>query len=167
MTLTQHNIKKLEEIKELLAQVSLELYTKPNTLLSGSTIGQHFRHLLEFYICLKNGCKTGNICYDERERNLLIETNLDFTTETIQEISTFLATVGEDYPLQLKANYSENETETIFIPSSLFRELAYALDHTIHHLAIIKIGLTAENIKIDSAFGVAPSTLRFRETCAQ
>jgi len=167
MTLTQHNIKKLEEIKELLAQVSPELYKKSNPLLSDATIGQHFRHILEFYVCLKTGYKTGAICYDERERNLLIENNLDFAVETINDISTFLNSVKSDATLNLKANYSASEEDAVFIPSSLYRELAYALDHTIHHLAIIKIGLSTENIDFGSGFGVASSTLRYREQCAQ
>ena len=167
MTLTQHNINTLEGIKELLPKLPSNLYVKQNPLLSDATIGQHFRHILEFYICLKNGYKTGQFCYDERERNLLIENNIGFALETINDITTFLATVGEDYPLKLKANYSDSSKDTVYIPSSLYRELAYALDHTIHHLAIIKIGLSAENVKLDTAFGVAPSTLRYRETCAQ
>jgi hypothetical protein len=167
MLLIQNSINKLEEIKELLSQFSSELYTKPNVLLSEATVGQHFRHILEFYICLKKGSNTGSICYDERARNLLIETHLDFAAETISEILTFLNSVSKDFPLVLKANYGMLEIERTLIPSSLYRELAYALDHTIHHLAMIKIGLSNEDIKFDENFGVAPSTLRFREKCAQ
>ncbi len=167
MSLIQDSINKLEEIKELLSQFSSEQYTKSNSLLSGASIGQHLRHILEFYICLKNGSNTGSISYDERKRDLLIETQLDFALETINEISVFLNSVNKDFALTLKANYGISETKSVLIPSSLYRELAYTLDHTIHHLAIIKIGLSNEDIKLDESFGVAPSTLRYREKCVR
>ncbi len=68
MTLIHHNIKKLEEIKSLFRQLSHNLYTAPKEILSGATIGQHFRHILDFYICLEKGVDIGTVSYDERER---------------------------------------------------------------------------------------------------
>jgi hypothetical protein len=46
--------------------------------------------------------------------------------------------------------------------SSIGRELLYAYDHAVHHLAIIKLGIKAEipDVEIDSNIGVAASTLR-------
>jgi hypothetical protein len=44
--------------------------------------------------------------------------------------------------------------------------LAYCLEHTIHHQALIKIGLMELNLihLIDQHFGVAPATIRFKKT---
>jgi hypothetical protein len=47
----------------------------------------------------------------------------------------------------------------------LFRELAYDLEHSIHHQAIIKIAMKNLNSEyaLNENFGVARSTIRFRE----
>lgn len=167
MTLIHHNILKLEEIRGLINKLPSDLYTQPKEILSQSTIGQHFRHILEFYICLENGLNTGAVCYDNRERDVLIETNIDYATGIIEKLNLFLGKIKKDSPIALKANYSTTSDEKMSIQTSLFRELAYALDHTIHHLAIIKIALTDENLEVDSNFGVAPSTIRHRKVCVQ
>lgn len=167
MKLIQHNILKLEEIKELIHQLPSGLFTQPKEVLSQSTIGQHFRHILEFYICLQNGLNTGSVCYDERDRDILIETNIDYASGIIEQLNLFLNNIKKDSSLEMKANYSATSDDKIIIQTSLYRELAYALDHTIHHLAIIKIGLTEEGLEMDSNLGVAPSTIRHRKVCVQ
>lgn len=169
MTLIHYNIKKLEEIKYLLQQLPQDLFTAQKEILSGATIGQHFRHILEFYICLEKGAHSGTVSYDERERNVLIETDLAYAINCIEKLIHFLASLKNDHSLAMIANYSNTSEETTIIQTSLYRELAYALDHTVHHLAIVKIALSEEKdkVEIDSDFGVAPSTIRYREQCVQ
>lgn len=167
MELINYNINKLNEIKHLFKQIEPELYTNKRDILNKATIGQHFRHILEFYLCIKNGVNCGIISYDERERNELIENNLNYSLNVIEDIIKFLHEITIDKKIILKASYSNSTVEPTNINTSLFRELAYALDHTIHHLAIIKIALINENITLDSNFGVAPSTVRYRKECAQ
>jgi len=169
MTLIHHNVKKLHEINGLLQQLPSDLYVLPKEVLSEATIGQHFRHILEFYICLEKGTETGVICYDDRERHVLIETDADYAENTIKKLIHFLGTVKDDRSLTMKADYSTKTEDQITIPTSLYRELAYALDHAVHHLAIVKIALVEEKdvVKVDSNLGVAPSTVRYREECVQ
>ena len=50
-----------------------------------------------------------------------------------------------------------------FLTSSPARELQVLSSHTIHHFALIAMTLTALGVPIDPDFGVAPSTLRYRE----
>ncbi len=168
MTLILHNIKKLNEIKSLLQEFPQDLYTEPKDVLSNATIGQHFRHILEFYFCLEKGVKTGIVCYDERERNVLIETYVTHAVMSIEKSINFLNSLEADHSLVMKANYATSEEQTM-IQTSLYRELAYALDHTIHHMAIIKIALSAEKseLELDSNFGVAPSTVRYKNQGAE
>ena len=168
MTLILYNINKLEDIRSLLQQLPSNLYATPKEILNSATIGQHFRHILEFYICLEKGAKTGTVCYDERERNILIETSKAYAMNCIEKIIRFLASLKVDQSLTLKANYSKNPEEHTTLNTSLYRELAYALDHTVHHLAIIKIALSGENanVQMDNNFGVAPSTIRYRKQLA-
>jgi len=167
MALIHHNIQKLEEIKSLLKQLPTDLYTQPKEILSQAAIGQHFRHILEFYICLEKGVEAETVCYDDRERDVLIETNVEYAINTLNSLIQFLGKVKDDRSLTMKANYSATSEEKMTIQTSLYRELAYALDHTIHHLAIVKIALSEDDVQVDSNFGVAPSTIRYRKACAQ
>jgi len=164
MSLISHNITKLNEIKEILIRIPAGLFTKQKDILSGSTIGQHFRHIIEFYTCLEKGLETGIVSYDERERNVLLEKHTAYSVCIIDKIIHFLSWVKEDSALSLKGNYNDTSETPSTFQSSLFREMAYALDHTVHHLAIIKIALLEEKdiIDLNENFGVAPSTIRFR-----
>lgn len=170
MSLIHHNVKKLEEINILLEKLPEELFIRPKEVLSGSSIGQHFRHILEFYICLIKGLDTGIISYDSRERNIEIETDKNTASKIIMEIIYFFNSVQCNRNLIFSASYSsisgEPNTE---ISTTLYREFAYALDHTIHHLAIVKIALSEEKETaiISKNLGVAPSTIRYRDQCAQ
>ncbi|MEM9648432.1 MAG: hypothetical protein AAF969_08120, partial [Bacteroidota bacterium] len=48
------------------------------------------------------------------------------------------------------------------------REVMYNLEHTIHHHALIKVGIQFfTDIPLPESFGVAPSTLQHRQACAQ
>jgi len=165
MTLIQHNIAKLNEIQGLLNQLSTAIYTKPREILNEATIGQHFRHILEFYICLEKGGTDGEVCYDDRKRDVLLETDLSYVQPCIRRLTDFIVKIESDKPLVLKASYSVSSGNHTIINTTLFRELAYALDHTVHHLAIVRIALMEEKdeVTIASGFGVAPSTVRFRE----
>jgi hypothetical protein len=163
----QHNIKKLEEIRSLLGQLPSKLYSAPKEILSQSSIGQHFRHVLEFYICLQKGASQGTVCYDDRERDLMIETSEKYAVDIIDSLLRYLKGIKNDRGLAMHANFSVSTEEKTVISTTLFRELAYALDHTVHHLAMVKIALTQEGIELDSNFGVASSTLRFQQVHAQ
>jgi len=63
----------LLEIKKLTLVLSDEVYSSPLDILSGSSIGQHMRHIVEFYTCLLSQQQGQIINYDLRARNQLIE----------------------------------------------------------------------------------------------
>lgn len=159
----------LEEIKALLLQLSNEQYTYASKLLSEATIGQHVRHILEFYQSVLNGVNTKVINYDLRERKLLIETDNDFAIRTIDSINEVLALDIQDRPFILEGNFSSEPGNQTQIQTTLFRELAYCLEHSIHHQALIKVGLIELSSAsfIDETFGLAPATIRYKKICAQ
>jgi uncharacterized damage-inducible protein DinB len=162
----KHN---LLEIKSLLNNLKTEDYTKPLSLLSDSTIGQHVRHILEFYICLIASKNSGIVNYDKRKRSLEIETNVKFAQSQIDFIIYNFILENTNIQFTLEGNYSAETTETTTIPTTYKRELAYCLEHSIHHQALIKVGLKElelENI-INENFGVAPATIRHKRQCAQ
>lgn len=162
----KHN---LLEIKSLLSSLKTEDYTKPLSLLSASTIGQHVRHILEFYICLIASKNTGLVNYDNRKRNLEIETNGQFAQEQIDWIIENLTLENNKLQFTLEGNYTTESDEITAIPTTYQRELAYCLEHSIHHQALIKVGLKELAIEdvINENFGVAPATIRHKKQCVQ
>jgi hypothetical protein len=160
--LQQTNIEIIDQLIDLLNDIDSVVYKDALRPLHFSTIGQHVRHITEFYLCALKGYENGVVDYDARERNILIEIDKNFTVETLQNIKYRLQTLNSDVPLILKSKFGGDEA--VDIPSSFFRELTYLIEHTIHHLAIIKIGLNEvyPEINIPKNFGVAHSTIRYR-----
>lgn len=161
--LQQTNIEIIDQLIDLLNDISLKVYKDALQPLHFSTVGQHVRHITEFYLCALKGYENGIVDYDARERNILIEIDKDFTVETLENVKDQLKTLQLDRNLTLKSKLGENES--LEISSSFFRELTYLIEHTIHHLAIIKIGLNEvyPEIEIPKNFGVAHSTIRYQE----
>lgn len=151
----------LSQLAELAGQLSNDQYTQSMTVLTDNSVGKHIRHIVEFYQCLLNGISIGEIDYDKRERNLLLETDINYTQEIIKEIVSYTEIVL-DNPLKLKISY---EGGICSVNTSVFRELAYNIEHTIHHLAIIKIGIKTHfsEISLSKNLGVAYSTIKYQQ----
>ncbi len=162
-------IANLNELRILLEKLSREQYTRPLKLLSGASIGQHVRHILEFYQAVTGGMEENLINYDARERDPALENNIDFTVREMEKISHWLGKAGNNRKVVLNGNFSSEGSTTLAIETSVYRELSYCYEHSIHHQALIKIGLKELQVEyyIDDNFGVAPATVRFKNSCAQ
>ncbi|MGB0863276.1 MAG: hypothetical protein ACPG19_11960 [Saprospiraceae bacterium] len=151
---------------ELLSKVDNVRFVESLTTFNGSSIGQHVRHIIDFYLCLIKGCNETVIDYDKRMRNPLIEKDTKVAVEELKEISLMVQNLDIRQIVQVNSSFSDDENEdNSQIPSSVGRELMYAYDHAIHHLAMVKIGMGIHfpEIKISPNLGVAPSTLKYRK----
>ena len=149
-----------------LEQLTQQEYVQPCETLFNNTIGQHVRHIIELFQCLENGYEAGMVNYEKRRRDLLIETDKQFATSLLQEIFTNLSRSNKE--LILEAIYDEHATEPITISTNYYREIAYNLEHTIHHMALIRVGVNeVSSIELPEDFGVASSTVKYRKQCAQ
>lgn len=156
----------LEQLQYVLDGLTNEQYAQPVKILSGSTTGQHTRHILEFFIELNQGYLSGIVNYDKRLRNRMIETDKDFAVQTLRKIEAGLD--KPDRELLLHAEYADHDAEPIPVFTNYLRELVYNLEHMVHHMALIRIGVNAvADLEIPESFGVAASTLKFRKACAQ
>jgi hypothetical protein len=162
--------KTLSQLIQLTKALSHEEFTRSLSILSNSTIGQHIRHIIEFYIELNNGYISGIVSYDKRLRNPDFETDQTIIISKLKNIGYDLNTYDLALNLKIKSNHGLTDDEETISNSSVMRETVYALDHAVHHLAVIKIALKTEfcHIEFDQNMGVAPSTLRnLEKVCAQ
>jgi len=151
----------LINVLQKLPDTNSYLYQVPS--LSGASIGQHTRHIIELYQSLINGYDAGLVNYDNRKRDILLETDRDAAIDALVYISKKLEQPDKEIIIQYELNDSP-----MSIMSNYFREIYYNLEHCIHHQALIKVGLVALNIHpIPVIFGVAPSTIQYRKQCAQ
>ncbi len=148
---------------DLLDKIDEASYARPLQLFNGSTIGQHFRHILDFYTCLINGINEGRIDYAKRERDVLMETQPKYAQGIFKNIILQSVPLDESLPIEIVADFSsELNEERPVVQSSVARELMYAYDHAVHHLAMIKMGLkeTCPAVEVNKEIGVAPSTIK-------
>jgi hypothetical protein len=156
----------LEQLQFVIDGLTNDLYTQPVKVLSQSTIGQHTRHILEFFIELNKGYEGRVVDYDKRVRNHAIESDKFFAVNILQEIAANL--VKPDRDLVLNVEYGQEADHRSQVITNYLRELVYNMEHMVHHMALIRIGVEAIcDLEIPAEFGVAASTLKFRKTCAQ
>jgi len=148
------------QLEEVLGQLSDEQYNTRIASLSGATIGQHYRHVIECYQELLKGYELGYVNYDRRKRDLRLETNRRLVLRQ-------MALTGDSLEMperQLVLVEALGENTHMEVPSSYYRELIHNLDHTIHHMALIRIGIEATAaIRVPEKFGVAWSTIKYRQ----
>lgn len=153
------------ELKNALVDLPEGIYYKPCPLLSNATIGQHTRHIIELFQCLENGYDKGIVNYEKRNRNQQIEID---STLAISLLSKIFNGLGKpNINLILQASFGNDSVE-MNINSNYYREVTYNIEHTIHHMALIRVAINAfTNIVLPDSFGVAPATIQYRRACAQ
>jgi hypothetical protein len=86
----------------------------------------------------------------------------------LNKITEFVLSRPSNKTLKLEAAYDLNKEEFITIETNFLRELVYNIEHAVHHMAIIKIGVreVAPQIVLPHDFGIAASTIRYQEAAA-
>jgi uncharacterized damage-inducible protein DinB len=148
------------QVLGMLLRIPESAYQKPQKIFNGSSIGQHFRHIIEFYHCLLEGAGTGRIDYASRKRDIRLEQDIAFAKRAFRQLSQSVKTLDEEQPVEVLADFTNAERP--IVGSTLGRELMFAYDHAVHHLAMIRIGLEYQfpQLSVEANFGIAPSTVK-------
>lgn len=156
----------LTQLENVVSELSDQQFITPIPLLGHSTIGQHIRHILEFYIELNNGYRSGLIDYNGRKRDQNLQTIRESAITKIQQIRNII--MLENKELIVTVDFDSDKETIPHVPSNYYRELIYNLEHTIHHMALIRVGiLLITSIQLPEDFGFAPSTIKYKKACAQ
>jgi len=169
--LTAANLHFLQQGVDLLEGLSDERYTTPPPSIPMSPVGGHLRHCLDFYACFLAGLEAGRVDYDTRCRNPRIETDrihaLGVLRSTMDRLSG-LVPEDDERPLAVANDRAPGEEGSLaWARSTVRRELQFLRSHTVHHYALIGAVLRLLGHDVPPDFGVAPSTLTYREKQAR
>ncbi len=156
----------LAQIEALITCLDADQYSRSLEVLSGSSIGMHIRHIVEF-LDLLLGLSDHNkplLNYDARKRDFIIEVSARHALQKVRELQKMLDTLRSDFPLRLSVTLDEQGL-TAIVASTFERELAYNLEHAIHHLAIIKTAVIASfpAVNLPPKLGIAYSTIQYNK----
>ena len=156
-----------------LHQVGDETYARPLEGTAdgkpGSSLGAHYRHVLDHFLCLAEGIRTGQVNYDQRRRNPQVESSV-----TCARLATegLIDELGDLSPELLRREcavvYSVGygETDAGGVKSNFAREVMFCVGHAIHHFAILRLLCAGVGVRLPYEFGIAPSTLKHLEAQA-
>ena len=115
---------------------------------------------------LNKGYETDVVNYEKRKRDYRIETD-KFVAAAL--LTGILNEVDKrDKALKLEAGFSNDTDNIILLHTNYYRELAYNIEHSIHHMALIKVGIKElSTVEVDENFGIASATIKYRQSCVQ
>ena len=152
----------LDELSSVVIELPAEVYRA--TLESGvsGTIGEHIRHCLDHFSTLLSAGPSGTLSYDHRQRGTAIETEPSAALQQILRLKAALErwpVRSLDQPIRVSSMIAPGG-ESVVGWSTLARELAFVVNHTIHHQATIAVLLTLHGLAVPDRFGHSPSTPR-------
>ncbi len=160
------NLDALRQGSGLLADLSAERYTRRTPVCFNSSAGGHLRHVIEHYLSFLQGAETGEIDYEARARDPLIERNPSYAMAQLEAIGDRLERLGGDRAVRVRVESASVNAAPVWGTSTLMRELDFLLSHTVHHYALIGVICQLGGHALPRDFGMAPSTLRYQKAQA-
>ncbi|HSI83957.1 MAG: DinB family protein [Candidatus Methylacidiphilales bacterium] len=147
----------------LLTSLDEEVYRTRVALAFNASIGGHYRHCLDHFISIFKAMDSAEVDYDNRCRDERVENNRLFAlcvTQVLIARCKELRRNDLDRPIMVRNKVSYSGESSTQVPSTVARELMYAVTHAIHHYALIKVMCGIQGVELPEAFGVAPSTVK-------
>jgi hypothetical protein len=153
----------LEELSEVVAGLSPDAYRARLLPNASGSIGEHVRHCLDHVSALVSADYSSCLSYERRDRGTAVETEPAHALRCIQLLRIKVA-VGQwsarlDEPICVTSTMTRGGAVLAGM-STLARELAFVLNHTIHHQAMIGLLASLHGCDVPNGFGFAPSTPR-------
>jgi uncharacterized damage-inducible protein DinB len=159
----------LRQLAAVIRAMTDEQYIRKPVGVVASNVGGHVRHCLDHVEALLAGVEWGQVDYESRRRGTDVETSraaaLDVIERQERQLLAFPAR-SEQRPLRLVALVSSSLPSTE-MQTTVGRELAFVLSHTIHHNALIAVMAQTLGVPIPDRFGYAPGTIAHLEKAAR
>ena len=162
--LITNNIIELTHGLDFLLDLDNTAYT--DTSFSGTSIGKHTRHVLEFNQCFLQGLDTGVIQYHKRKRNRELEEDISLARKKITSLIHNMSQL--DIPQDKKTDlffedyfHTQKGKKVLRIDTTVNSQLHYVAGHSTHHYAVM--GLIATNLGQEVMypyFGYSPATIQ-------
>ncbi|MBI5862987.1 MAG: DinB family protein [Planctomycetes bacterium] len=151
----------LEQLASVLDTVTDSQYTQKPVGAVASSLGGHVRHCLDHFSAFCRGAEAEWIDYDDRERGTMVETSRAAARSMITELQQRLDKLDASMlPMTLRIrSVVSGDGQVLESTTSLGRELAFVLSHTVHHNALLAIMCGTLGVPVPDEFGYAPSTL--------
>lgn len=155
----------LEQGAGLASVLEREAYARPVAPWK-SGVGAHLRHVADFVRAFLDGRRSGRIDYDARRRDARLEREPARAAAVLRALAAELDDLGladsdalaQPVLVRTEAPGGSGPGEH-WLESTLGRELAALLGHTVHHYALVALALHRLGLEAPADFGVAPSTL--------
>ena len=150
----------LDELSTLLEEIPSSVYCAPFVSSASGSIGEHVRHCLDHVAALFAATPSMPLSYDSRNRGTRVETDPGTALQQIAMLRSALAAWpgrAIDEPLVVSAVLAHSG-RPMTTWSTLGRELAFVVNHTIHHQAIIGVLLAVHGHAVPERFGHSPTT---------
>ena len=133
---------------------------------SASSIGSHVRHSLDHVAAV--ACGSDRLDYDTRQRGTDVERSRTSARMRIDELTAELSKlISADAGRVVRiAAVVDVDGPMVELQSTLGRELAFVISHTVHHHAMITAAAKLAGVMLPERFGLAPSTIRAAERTA-
>ena len=169
----------LAQLQQVLDKVSPEQYAAHQSDVFDASIGGHVRHVLDHYenffaaVLVAYPSDSSQLAlvsekpminYDSRPRERSVEIDQAVAAQRVARIRETLdhlprTNIDVDIILQI-----DSAPDSALQHSTLARELSFLHSHSVHHLAMMSFMLRSLGLEdIPKHFGIAPSTIKFRE----
>lgn len=149
----------------LLGVIGPERYRRRLPAVFATSMGGHFRHIIDHYQSFFAGLENGELDCEDRPRHVEAETNPGLAQRMLATRAERWQALDADGGTQELAHRVETSPGRC-PPSSMLRELEFLLSHTVHHYALVAVMCRLQDHAPATAFGVAPSTLRYQRSLA-
>ncbi len=170
------NIEALDQGIHLVNALSDTQYRFTDASYTQSSIGQHFRHIIDMFMVVSYPDDPSIIDYDARRRGADVETCRDIAIRELNVIkayiTAYLSDLDEsvallDQDVDIKTEVTIDETHSVVLRSNKLRELVFTSSHAVHHFALISMIAKIQGIALDKNIGVAPATATFLRSAAE
>jgi len=152
----------LEQVETILDLIEQGASDRAEVTYRERSLGKHVRHIIDHILAFKASEKSGLLDYDRRNRGSDIEVDWGTAREFLDGVREWLVNAETpSVPLRVKSEIDCQASVSELFESNSDRELLYLINHTIHHIAFMRLLMEQEGYHLPDHIGLAPSTASY------